>query len=252
MPSGSTYTWQNLIDVVNSHVKQSPGFAPMHCNMVYTKVYFTYVWHWTKTNIPTTGEASATVGLIPLVDGVQDYSAPPQIYRLLSAKINRTDVSPRQVQEIDVRESLSIDLSPRSYRNIQCCALQSSVGLLRLEAAVQVPAGVTLELGGEYQLEPDTVQAFSEPTRIPDKYASVLMAGLLYWGYLLTDDPRAGTVSTDAEGRETGTGQYGTFLESIRWMQRAEDLGAEPMVYPSEPLGVGRDPGGLNIFGNPS
>lgn len=250
---GATYKWDDVVTLWKPYLKNIPlsAVTPFVCDMINSEIYDAYPWHWTVTNIPVNGLANATTSLITLSDGVQDYNCPPYIYRLLTGSIVRTDTSPVQIQDLNVQDDLVFDLTKRSYRNIGACSLQRSVGLIRLEAAVQVPSGVALSFGGDYQREPEKVSATSQTLIWPDKYFRVIAEGMLYWGYKLSDDQRAGGLATDTKGKEQATGQYGAFRSQIRWMMEAEDFGGDEQAFPSEPLGIGRDPGGLNIFGNP-
>lgn len=176
-------------------------------------------------------------GAIPLSDGIQDYSPPSQIWRLLSGKIVRTDTTPDEVRDIDVQDSLVVDLVPRSYQAINAISLEPAAGQLRLECAVQVPSGVTLEIGGTFQLMHSKIASLSTPLWFPDDYYDVFCAGLLYWAYKLSDDSRAGTVASDGNGKQTYTGQYGEFRARLHRMMDAEDFGGDEQLFPSEPMG---------------
>jgi hypothetical protein len=188
-------------------------------------------WRETVTTIAS--------GLIPLSDGVQDYSPPPQIYRLLRAAILRTDTTPDQSRELDVMDQLAVDLTPKSYTGIQAIALQRAVGQLRLDTAVSVPTGITLEIAGEFQLHPSKVTALTQKPFFDDKYMNVFIEGLLYWLYKKQDDPT----------REQT--QYAVFKAALEQMAKDEDFGGTDLYFPGETMGLGYDSGSgvISVFG---
>jgi hypothetical protein len=189
-------------------------------------------------------------GLFPLVDGVQDYSAPATIYRPLRLWILRTDTSPNQVQDLNLRQTLAIDLTPRSYSSIQDISLDQGVGFFRLEAAVQVPTSTTLEIGGEFQRNPTKISALSQDCWFADHYAMVAVEGLMYWAYKLADDPRAGGIQANpSSGASVYSGQYAKFRAGIDDMARREDFGASDVYFPDDTLGAGKDGGGSSVAG---
>ena len=240
-----TYTWQDLINVGSRYGKGIPlaNATPQIADFVSSDMYIEYPWKQTITNTAS--------GTIVLIDSVQDYSATaPNIMRLLKAWIVRTDVTPNENRDLDVQGDLSVDLYPKSYVAIRCVSLQQSIGLFRLESAVNVPTGVQLELRCDYQINPIKVDDLSIPCWFQDQYAVVALEGLLYWIYKLSDDTRAGTATTDAFGRVTGyTGQLGIFKAALNRMKSAENFGFTDMVFPADPMGLPRDSNSLNIFG---
>lgn len=240
-----SYSWQDLINVGSRYGKGIPlsKVDAQICDFVSSEMYLDYPWKDSITNTAS--------GAIPLIDSVQDYTAAaPNIYRLLKAWIVRTDVTPQETRDLDVMKDLSVDLYSRSYLGIRCVSLQQSQGIFRLEAAVNVPTGVQLELRCDYQIEVIRVTSLSLPCWFRDVYAMAAIQGLLYWVYKLSDDTRAGGVTCDAFGRTTGyTGQYGAFRAAINQAKEAEDFGFTESVVPAEPMGLPRDSNSLNIFG---
>lgn len=240
-----TYLVSDAVSLVGTLAKGVPLTAlnAQIADAVSSEMFTAYPWQWNISTI--------AAGTIPLSDGVQDYSPPAQIYRLLRGRIVRTDVTPDAYYDLDIQDDLVPDLTPHSYTAIRCMSHQhDGVGQLRLEAAVQVPSGVTLEIQGEYQAMPTKITALTQGLWFPDQYLQVFVEGLLYWVYKLADDPRAGSVATDSQGKTMYTGQYGAFHAAIHKMKEAEDFGADEQMFPEENLGAGRWVGNLNIYGN--
>jgi len=212
-------------------------------NMVLEKIWTAAPWKFNGvlTDIPA--------GLIALADGVQDYSPPSQIYRLVAGSIVRTDVSPNEVIDLNVQDSLVVDLKPRSYQAIQAVSLEPAAGQLRLDGAVQVPSGTTLELRGTFQMNYDAAVTTATQLFTPDEYFPVFLAGLEYWAYKISDDSKAGTV-TFANGRAAYSGQLGSFMALLEEMKIAEDYGGDEQIFPSDAMGGRFYSGGLfGIYG---
>jgi hypothetical protein len=198
-------------------------------------------WRWTNVSIAS--------GTLSLSDGVQDYSPPPNIKRLMRARIVRTDVTPNDYRDLDVEDSLVPDLAPHDYSAITAISHEDSVGQLRLEYAVSVPSGVTLEIQGEYQVNPGRISTLTQGLWFPDEYLHVFVKGLMAWVYQLGDDSREGSAASDGQGKQTYAGQYGKFRAALYEMARAEDLGADEQMFPESTLGEGRFGGNLSIYG---
>lgn len=185
-----------------------------------------------------------------MVDGTQDYSPPAQIYRLMKASFVRTDTTPNQIAELDIAQDLSVDLSPRSYTSIRCAALQAGFGVIRLESAVSVPTGVTIELQGTVQNNPTKITNLSQNLWFDDHtLMEAFVEGINYWSYKLADDPRAGGLVAAPGGKAQYSGQAAAFIAAMDLAASAEDFPAQETYFPSESIGSGRDSGaGLNIF----
>lgn len=242
---GYTYAWGDLINVGSAYGKGIP-LAKVNaqiCDFVSQEMWSEYPWKQTITN--------TAKGTIPLIDSTQDYScSAPNIDRLLKAWIRRYDVTPNETRDLDVKKDLSIDLYPRSYVGIRAVSLQQSIGMFRLESAVNVPSGVQLELCCDYQLNPIKVTGLNQIIWFDDRFSIVALEGLLYWVYKLGDDTRSGTAQTDAYGRVIGySGQLGIYKAAVNKMKMAEDYGFTEMVFPADPMGLPRDSNSLNIFG---
>lgn len=243
-----TYKWSDLVTTTSALLKgvgQFSANAIQFSDLVSSDMYLEYPW---KETITTTSTAP---GLTPLLNGVQDYSAfAPNIFRLLNCAIWNTTQVPALVQDLNVVDQLAIDLFPRSYSAIRDISLQQGVGKLRLEAAINVPTGMLLEIRYDYQINPTKVIALGNSCWFDDKYAQVAIEGLLYWGYKLSDDARAGAAQMNATGQIIGySGQLASYKASLFRMKNAEDFGATELVFPSQGMGEGRDQNSLNIFG---
>lgn len=240
-----SYSWNDLISVGSTYSKGIPlsKVNAQICDFVSQDMYQEYPWKQTITN--------SANGTIPLTDSKQDFPcSTPNIMRLLKAWIVRTDVTPNENRDLDVVNDLSVDLYPRSYVAIRSVSLQQSIGLLRLESAVNIPTGVQCELRCDYQIDAVKITQLNQIIWFDDRYAAVALEGLLYWVYKLSDDQRAGNAQTDAFGRIIGyTGQLGIYKSALNRMKMAEDYGFTQSVFPHEPMGLPRDSNSLNIFG---
>lgn len=219
-----SYSWGDLVAVSNRFSKGLPAQTvnAQICDFVSQEMYVSYPWKQTITNT-----ASAK---IPLVDSVQDYSVEaPNIFRPLKAWFRRTDVLPIQTRDLEIKKDLSVSLTPISWQGIRVVSLQQSVGLFRLESAVQIPAGTQIELCFDFQANPIKVEGLNQIIWFDDRYAVVAMKGILYWIYKLGDDQaRAQT-------------QYMEFMDSLSKMKAAEEFGYTESVFPADVMGEGRD-----------
>lgn len=228
-----TYKVSDALAILGPMLKNVGGLSaitPQLCDMVSSEMWTAFPWRISVTNIPT--------GLIPLVDGQQDYDAPINIYRLTQIGIRRLDTAPDEYWEMNVVRECSEDLAPRSYRSIRSACLQPSIGKLRLESAVSVPSGLSLELGGEYQMNPPKITALTDDLWFEDQHIQTFLKGLMYWAYKLSDDAR-------------GPLQLNEYRQAVLAMAGSEDYGTVESLYPEQTLGVGRDlMWGPNIFGS--
>lgn len=240
-----TYSWADLIAVGSAYGKGIPlsKVNAQICDFVSSDMYTDYPWKDTIT--------STASGTIPLIDSMQDYPAfAPNILHPLKAWIQRTDTTPDETRDLDIQRDLSVNLYSRSYVSIRAVSLQQAIGKFRLEAAVNVPTGVQLELHVDYQLNPIKVVSTAQSCWFDDRFAIVALEGLLYWVYKLSDDTRAGSVQADQSGRIIGyTGQMGAYKGNLAKMRASEEFGYTDQVFPSEPMGTGRDSNSLNLFG---
>lgn len=236
-----TYTWQDAVDFAAKQTKGTPmsSLDVRICDMVSSEIWTAYAWYISKTTIPA--------GSILLVDNVQDYSTPSDIYTLTKACLVNTSVTPNDSRELDVVQEQDINLIPVSPYQIRSVSLQAGVGLLRLEAAV-VTGGQAWEIQGEYKPNPAKVAALSDGIWFTDAFLNVAVEGLVYWAYKISDDKRAGGAITQ-NGRVAYSGKYAEFRAAIDRMKEAEDFGGVDGIFPGENLANGRNDEILNIFG---
>lgn len=229
--------------LINRLIKNVPvsDIAVQVCDRISSTMYSAYPWQNTKTLIAP--------GQIPCLDGAQDYSTPLNIYRLTKGSIAYLSSTPAQHRELDVANDLTVDLTSRSYSTIRAISLQAAAGVLRLESAIQVPAGTSIEIRGEFQRNPDKIVDLNHTMWFDDRWAQVFEDGILFWIYRLTDDSRAGTVTKGKFGRAVYTGQLAAWMAGIDMMKSEEQYGGTDGYFPDSPLGVGRDWVGLTLFG---
>lgn len=204
------------------------------CDLVSSEAFRKYPWFLSQQNIAP--------GILPLVNTQQDYSAPVNIYRLLTARLVRTDVSPDEHRELDVEQSLDVDLVSRSPYSIRAIAHQPETGGLRLESAVQITSGTVWEIQGTYQIHHQKVTSLGGGLWFHDEHFMVAVEGVLYWMYRLADDSRAGSAVIDPKsGRTNYSGQLAVFHSEIDKMWAGEELQGVESYVPEDPLGVGCD-----------
>jgi hypothetical protein len=240
-----SYRWSELVAQTlpftkGAQVGLSDG-GLMACDFVSSRMAAAYPWKEQTQTI-----ATAT---LPLVDGVQDYDVPINFFRLLRARITRTDIAPPYLRELNVVESNAPDLTPRSLYAINSISHESGVGRLRLECAVQIPSGVTAEIQGEYNINPAKVTNLSQQIWFDDKYAEVAQEGLLYYFYKMENSDKAGGVATDSLGHTQYTGQAAAFHAALWKMRVSEGFTEDEQMFPSEPLGISRDTWYPQMFG---
>jgi len=226
-----SYRWSDLIRLVSSQVKNIPTqqLDVLHCDLVSSRIAARLPWKPQQQSIAD--------GQIPLINGVQDYDAPFNIWRLIDASLRCTSVTPNDDITIAVRDSLPVDLYSRSPYAVTSVALQAPEGKLRLSSAVIIPAGTTWELRGSYQINVAKVSSTKQNLWFDDRYVSAAIEGLTYWYYKLADDPRAGTTTGNWPGDITYSGQLAQFMSAIKEMADAEDIGGDMQTMPGTPLG---------------
>jgi hypothetical protein len=241
-----TYSYSNLYDLVGNTINDGVPIPTAQrlliADVVQSEMWKARPWYRTLTTI--------AAGSLPCSDGVQDYSAPAQIYRLTQCKLVRTDTTPDDHVDLDVTSDLRVDLVSKSYRSISQASLQAAVGQIRLASAVAVPSGMTLEIQGQIQTNPTKITSLSQGIWWDDHTLTwAFTEGLTYWAYKIADDPRAGGIQKIENGRAVYTGQYAAFMDAIDRAASSEDFPTIDSFFPSEPLGEGRSTGDLNIFG---
>lgn len=231
----ANYSPSDVLTMVTPFVKGVPlaTVQYMAFDMAHSDIWKSAMWQWTQGSLTA----------IALVDGTQDYTcANSDFYRLVNARITRTDLSPNQFQELTVVRYLPKDLrSMISWGNFKLISWDKSTQKLRLESAAQVTGSVTMQIDGAYQKTPTKITASNWATALvaPDYYIETMVEGFLYYLYKFTDDSRAGVVSTDGRGRQSFSGQLAKFYHSLSDMANAEDLAdGNDFLYPTESLGA--------------
>lgn len=207
------------------------------CDMVSSRMWNAFTWRERVANIP--------VSSILLVDGQQDYNVPINFHTMLRARITRTDTTPDDSRPLDVTEHLEPNLRSQSWTSIRLISHEPDLGMLRLDAPPQVSGSTVLYLNGEYLIQATKITATTNQLWFKDEYLDTYAKGLAYWAYKLADDPRAGSVSTDGDGRKMYSGMMGEWMDGIMEMKEAEDFGAMPQLYPDDSIGASTSLGSL-------
>lgn len=237
-----TRTWSDLLVLATKLYKNIPITAndALICDMVSAKMWNAWPWQERIQNIPAPGEL--------LVHGQQDYSTPVAIHKLIRARITRTDVTPDVSWPLDVTEHLEPNLVNQSASSIRMISHEPDLGQLRLDSSIQVTSPAVYRLNGEYEIQHTKITATSQGCWFKDQFDEVAIKGLAYWGYRIGDETaKAGTSTTDGEGRVTYTGMLGEWMAGIEEMRRVEDFGALPQLFPDDSLGASQF-SGLGIF----
>jgi hypothetical protein len=232
----STFTWSRIFEMarVTGDKRGQFGNADVDIvQMISTAMYRFFPWRFTLVNTPVTTPAT-----IPMVDGVQDYAAPTDLYRLTRGAVWQTDITPNQNIDYDVVKTQTVSLNPRSYSNIQSISYEPDLKMIRLESAISAPAPSIFEMRLQYQPFLDPVLSLDQVPWFPDEYVQVAHDGILYklWG--LDEDPRAGTVSYSTDGLMSYSGQLAVFMGGMKAMAMDEDAGAIDTMFPADPIGI--------------
>jgi len=194
-----------------------------------SRIHRSYPWRWSTSALTP----------ISLVDSTQDYgSKPTDYFRLLRARIVRTDCTPDDVFEpLDILNKLEPKLRPVSPRMIKAISYEGHINKFRLERAVQVTSPNTFEIQAEYQTLVTTITNTSDPLPFPDQYFDVFVEGLKWEFFKFADDVRAGTARFDqTSGMFVCTGQAAEFYGALYDMAASEGYAAGDTIAPTEPL----------------
>lgn len=238
----STYTYTNVVSQIQPLVKNAPvsSIQIVTADIVNSIVWAAYPWRWSLGSITP----------VALVDGTQDYTGiPTDYFRLVRARITRTDTTPDQYNEIIVVRNLVPELTKAGFDSLSSVAVDGATSKFRLNCAASVPTGITLQIDAEYQKLVTKVASMSTVIVIPDQYMNVVAEGMLWWFYRLLGDTREGGLMTDKRGNSHYSGQMGVFYDALIFMREAEEWGAGDSVFPSDPLGAYRS-STPNLFGN--
>lgn len=226
------YQWQDVVTVAQNLVHSIPVAALQiyACDQINSIVHGYFPWRWTLFGIPP----------ITATDGTQDYaSVPNDFFRLVAARLIRTDVTPNQYQPIKIANHLEVEVQRRgSINTVQSISYEPQINSFRLDIPLQVSGTTVYQITGDYQLKPTKVTVLSQLICPPDQYFNVLVEGVLWQFYRLADDPRTGSASINRPGDKQAQGQFGIFSQALEDMKRSEDYGeAIDSRYPESPLG---------------
>lgn len=229
----ATYIYQDAVNFAQSLVKGIPvsNISVLAVDQINSVFWKAYPWPWTRD----------TLTAIALVDGTQDYSldATDQnlVWRMLNARVTQTLPTPTKYRDLRIMRHLEPIVEAKiGWPNFQLISYEVEIDKLRLEAAVQVPAGFTMRIDGEYQLFPPKVTSLSQTIMFPDYHMNVFCDGLLWMLYRFADDKRAGSAISTAQGVQY-VGQMGIFYDGLVQTKEAEEHGAGDTVYPGESIG---------------
>ena len=234
-----TYTPQQAINLVTQFVHGAPiaGVESNVCDMINSMMWIYYPWSWTV----------ASLNPISLVDGVQDYSPTnTNISRFLKVRLVRTDVTPNEARELAMLADLGVELTRKGGIDSNTAfGYFAGTNILRLMLAASVGTGQTIQIQGEYVMNPTRITdaTMNTPFTFPDQYFNTFIEGIKWKIYQLTDDPRAGGIQMVKNGRfeQIFTGQYGLFMSQLNYAARTEDLSrGDQFQFPETGLGMGR------------
>ena len=240
----SSYTWQNLLDIVKPFIKSIPTSTldVTVCDQLNAVVWKKYYWPWAVYSL------TSSTAELSLVDGQQDYAIGTLtgggFYQLLRARITRTDVTPNIVRDKDIVQWLAPNLETKgSVDSVQALStlFQNQTTKIRMDCAASVPSGTAYQIDGEMWCLPIKVTSTSSVIVAPDQYANVFIEGLKWRYYALGDDKRAGVMQVDSSGRKTYTGQMGVFMAELQTMVDDYDYGdGFQQRFPSDSFGSGK------------
>lgn len=241
MPMLSTTTWNDCFELArNLGIKkvQVDSYDVKICQLVAQRMYTFRPWKFSLVIAP--------LNAVTLVNGVQDYPAPSDIYDLVQAWItvtypaqNNQPAGIDQNWNLDVVDNLTPDLNPTGFLGNGCITLlpNSQNPLLRLGNAIQPPTSTNPSfLNCQYQPKMAKVIDMSSPLPFPDEYSDCAVSGILYWLYKFGDDDRAGTVIKQGSSIEY-TGQLGEFEAKLVAVAATDQDSEVGSFFPSDPLG---------------
>lgn len=237
----AAYTVQNAIDFVRPFVKNIPVSAIQvtAADIINSIIWCAYPWRWSL----------AALTAIPLSDGVQDFgSAPTNYFRIVRARITRTDTTPDQYNELVILRTLTPELTKAGFSTLSSISYEGAIDKFRLNFAASVPTGITLQIDGEFQTVVTKITAASATFAFPDQYFRIFCEGLAWFFHRLADDSRQGQCSANKQGQVIYTGQMGIFYDALITMRESEEWGAGDTIFPTDPLGSYRN-ANPTIFG---
>lgn len=240
-----TLTPQDAIDMakaMNHKVPTLPIQAYV-CNQINAMIWTAAPWNWTQ---------AALTG-ITLTDGTQDYAhAQTDLYRVVNLRLARTDLTPVKYTELNQKSHLGVELERKAgIDGIRNFSYEGGIAKIRLDYAATVSGTTVLQLQGEYQRVPTSINQSNLTSALiqPDHYFNVFLSGVRWMFYQLADDPRAGTSSEITVGRKSYSGQLGEFMSFLDAMKQAEDFSdGEELNFPSEGYGASTQGSGWGIY----
>lgn len=234
----STYTPRDGIDFVRQFVHNIPleKVGTQLCDITNAVISRAFFWRWSISDFTA----------VTCTDGAQDYSSvlPSDFYRFHVLLLARTDLTPIEYRELDEKEYIGKDVTRKGgVDDIRIFSILPETSGIRLEIATAISGTVNIEIQGEYQKQPTKITDANIETAFdfPDQYFNVFTEGLLYYCYRNSDDPRAGSATTNSEGRKVYSGQLGVFMEALGEMMQKEDIsGGQTSRFPSDSIGWSR------------
>jgi hypothetical protein len=231
MPFVSTYTYQNMVDLVQRLVKGIPvsDIDEVVVDQIDAMIWNIYPWSWTRNQLIA----------IPLTDGVQDYAYTNEdLYRVLTPRItDKTTGPPYKYRDLRMTRWLEPSTTQKlAWPGFQLMCWDRSHDQFRLESAASVPGSTLLYIEGEYQFQHVKVEDLSDVCVFPDWYAQIFTEGLLWMLYRFADDKRAGSWMV-VGGRYQATGQLGTFMAALQQAIDNEESGVGDTIYPEDSIG---------------
>lgn len=230
----STYTARQALDFARQYLHGLPidNVNAETADIVASLIWRAYPWRWTMADLSD----------ITLVDGTQDYAVGvTDLYRPVSMRIARTDVSPVTQYELSIYGYLSPNVVEKGgYGFIRSVAYEPVTNKFRLDVSAGITSPTTMVLRGQYQKNPTRITDSTLDTAFaqPDQYFNVMVEGLKWKLYQLADDQRTG-------------GQYQLFQAELQKMKADEDWGdAQQFTFPEDSLGQRRmtNPGLFQLF----
>lgn len=225
----STYKPSDAIVYAKQFIKSMPidtaassAVAYQLTDYVSSLLWTAAPWSWTI----------GTMNTVALTANVTDYvvSSPPAdlLY------INKANVSDGSL----TNELKIVSALPASITQI---GVPSQVAWLTASSSVRIspkpPTSYSQTLTMLYKKQPVKITVSNYGTAgslvFPDCYFPVYQEGVLWQSYLYSDDPRAGGVTVDGEGKRQYTGQLGVFQAMIAEMRQSEKM---LLDYPQVPI----------------
>jgi hypothetical protein len=230
----SSFTWLEIGELARNQgaKKIQVGTSDVKlAQFTQSRMYTYYPWRFSLVE--------TAYGQIPLIQGVQDYPAPSNMYRLTRAWITVTyPGSVDQNYELNVVDVLTPDLNPTGFYGNGEATFMKNFGIIRMANAVQnlnQPNPAYLNL--EYQPIIPKITDMGMNLCFPDEYSQIAVEGYLYWLYKFGDDERAGTMVKEGNNIEY-TGQLAIFESQLFQMAGTERAPQVSTMFPSDTMGT--------------